>query len=284
MATISSEFKYHFSSIKPEILEPELTKYRAIQDGTASKTEYGDSLKMLSELLFKSTNKRVIVLVDEYDVPIHSGYTNGYYKEVVSFVKSLLGGVLKDNKYLEKSVLTGILMIAKEGILTGLNNLKSYPLISTKFDTQFGFTPKEVERMLKDYGALDMLDDVQSWYDGYKFGNQVIYNPWSMLNYLDDRELKPYWVNTSDNQLIKDLIAVFAVKSDFELLLSDQTIKKEIDPFIIFPNLKDNATSVWSLLLFTGYLTYTECEIIEGVTYCDLVIPNKEIHFYTKIF
>jgi len=281
---ISAEFKYHYSFIKPEVLEPELIKYNTIRNRTAAETDYGDSLRMLSELLFKSTGKRVIVLIDEYDVPIHSGYSNGYYKEVTSFIKSLLSGVLKDNEYLEKGILTGILMIAKEGILTGLNNLKSYSLISSKFDTQFGFTQAEVEKLLKDYDMLNMLDDVQSWYNGYKFGNNVIYNPWSMLNFLDERELKPYWVNTSDNELIKDLIAVFAVKSDFELLLSDQAIKKEIDQFIIFPNLKDSSTSVWSLLLFTGYLTYTECELIEGVAYCNLVIPNKEIRFLYRDF
>lgn len=287
VAVISEEFKYHFSSIKPEILESHLTKYNSIMNVSAIETDYEDSLRMLSELLFKSTGKRIIVLIDEYDVPIHSGYTNGYYKEVVSFIRSLLGGVLKDNEYLEKGVLTGILLLAKEGVFTGLNNLWVYTILDTDFQDKFGFTEQEVKQLLKDYNLTDQAKEIQDWYNGYKFGNQIIYNPWSLLGCAKNKGLiEPYWVNTSDNELIKIFLAKAGAsfKDDFELLLSNQSVEKIIDKKLVFSDLEIDPKALWTLLVFTGYLTYTKLERIEGYIHCDLVIPNKEIKFLYKDF
>jgi len=287
VTVISAEFKYNYSYIKPEILEPELIKYNNIKNGIANETDYGDSLRMLSELLFKSTGKRVVVLIDEYDVPVHSGYSNGYYKEVVSFIRSLLGGVLKDNEYLEKGVLTGILMLAKEGVFTGLNNLWVYTVLDTDFQDKFGFVQQEVVQLLKDYNLTDKNKEIQDWYNGYRFGQNTVYNPWSLLGCVKNKGLiEPYWVNTSDNELIKAFIAKAGVafKDDFELLLSNRTIEKIVEKKLVFAEIEVDAKALWTLLLFTGYLTYTKLELIEGSIHCDLVIPNKEIKFLYKDF
>jgi len=287
VTAISEEFKYHFSSIKPEILESELNKYNNIRNGTALETDYSGSLKMLSELLFKSTGKRVIVLIDEYDVPIHSGYTNDYYKEVVSFIRSLLSSVLKDNEYLEKGILTGILMVAKEGVFTGLNNLWVYTLLDTGFQDKFGFTQNEVEQLLKDYNLTEQSKEIQDWYNSYKFGENTIYNPWSILGCVKNGGLiEPYWVNTSDNEIIKTFLAKAGIgfKDDFELLLSNKSVDKIIDKKLVFSDIEIDPAALWTLLLFTGYLTYTKLELIEGYIHCKLVIPNKEIKFLYKDF
>lgn len=287
ITVVSAEFKYQFSMIKPEILEQELGKYQSIMNADASETDYADSLKMLSELLYKSTGKRVIVLIDEYDVPIHAGYINGYYKEVVSFIRSLLGGALKDNKYLEKGVLTGILMVAKEGVFTGLNNLWVYTILDSDFQNKFGFTEQEVDRLLIDYKLNTKSTEIRDWYNGYKFGENTIYNPWSLLGCAENKGLlEPYWVNTSDNELIKIFLAKAGAsfKEDFELLLSNQSVVKIIDKKLVFSEIEIDERALWTLLLFAGYLTYSKKELIEGYIYCDLVIPNKEIKFLYKDF
>ena len=277
---ISAVFDYHSPSINSEILASQLVKYDAIKNGLADKSDYSESLKMLSELLFKSTGKRVIILIDEYDAPIHAGYTNNYYHEITSFMRSLLSATLKDNSCLERGILSGILRTAKEGLFSGLNNLLVYTILDTEFEDKFGFTQREVQQLLKDWDLEDQLPSIQTWYNGYQFGNTTVYNPWSLLSCVNKKGLlKPYWVNTSDNSLIKKLIssATNDVKEELEMLLHGEKVEKAISEAVIFPGIENNSNALWSLLLFSGYVTYKSCKLILGKTYCNLTIPNQEI-------
>jgi len=211
---------------------------------------------------------------------------------MIDFMRSLLSSVLKDNPYLQKGVLTGILRIAKESIFSDLNNLGVYTILDLSFQDKFGFTSHEVEQLLGNYNLLDKSKEIKEWYNGYKFGNNAIksasiYNPWSLISCVEKQGMiKPYWVNTSSNLLIKELLlkADRIVKSKLELLLSDQAIIERIDDAIVFQNIQTQETALWSLLLFTGYVTYVHQELKEGITYCHLVIPNKEIKIiYTDL-
>ncbi len=284
---IAKEFKRHESALLPTLSDFHRKTYQAILEQNASEVVYTQSLSLLTELLYNHYQKKVIVLLDEYDAPIHAGYNNGYYNEATQFMRSLLTAVLKDNSYLERGVLTGILRTAKEGIFSGLNNLKVCSLLDNAFQDKFGFSQFEVEQFLKDYNHLNSLDDVQQWYNGYTIGTTTIYNPWSLLMYSDNQwRLQPYWVNTSDNQIIKKLVTLSdsEVKADLELLLSGATVTKIVDEAIIFPGIEDNAQAVWSLLLFSGYLTYTSCKLERGKSYCNLTIPNEEVKILYETF
>jgi len=231
--------------------------------------------------------KKVIVLIDEYDAPIHEAYINNYYPDVIRFFRSFFASVFKDNSYLERGVMTGILRAAKEGIFSGLNNLDVYSITHTKFQDKFGFTEEEVKQLLNDQNLPTKLSEIQEWYNGYLFGETTIYNPWSLNMYAKERgTLLSYWANTSDNQLVKGLLVytVEDVKKDLEVLLSGQTIETEIDEAVIFPGIEHNPIALWSLLLFTGYLTYTKKEIIRSALICVLTIPNLEIKIlYEKL-
>ncbi len=282
---IATEFERHFPIIQESLPDYNLKKYTTLLSENANEEAYSTSLLFLSRVLFNYHKKRVIVLIDEYDAPIHEGYANNYYDRIVKFLRSLLTSVFKDNIYLERGVLTGILRAAKEGIFSGLNNLSSYTLINKQFQDKFGFTSQEVKSILKDQKLSDKIHEIQTWYNGYLFGSTTIYNPWSVLMCASERGLlQPYWLNTSDNQLVKKLITVSdeEVKKDLELLLSDQTIEKTIDEAIIFPGIEKDPAALWSLLLFTGYLTYTHLELKEGLTTVTLTIPNKEIMILYK--
>ena len=285
---IAKEFRYHTSSINSDVIvEPELALYNNIKNGCATETNYKHSLSLLSELLFRSTGKRVIILIDEYDVPIHAGYVHGYYPEAISFIRSLLSAALKDNSYLEKGILTGILMVAKEGVFSELNNLSVYTILDAGFQDKFGFTEQEVQKLLQDYQLHTQAAEIQDWYNGYKFGHNTIYNPWSLLWCAANKGLiEPYWVNTSDNELIKNFLAKAGIgfKDDLELLLTGQSVEKVIEKKLVFSEIEADERALWTLLLFTGYLTYQKLELIEGYVHCDLVIPNKEIKFLYKDF
>ena len=169
--------------------------------------ELEKSLFIMMSLLWKATGKKTVVLIDEYDTPIHAGHQYGYYEEVILFMRNLLSGAFKDNPYLQKEVITGILRISKEFIFTGLNNISVSAITSSEFNTYFGFTETEVEKMLQDF-SVERHQEVKDWYNGYVFGRQVMYNPWSILNFLnsEDRQLKPYWIDSSSNDLVRDLI------------------------------------------------------------------------------
>ena len=266
----------------------EKDRYKRILEGTASKAELEDSLHFLAQLLYRRYNKKVIILIDEYDTPIQSAYINGFYDQAIEFARGLLTAVFKDSDILEKGVITGILTLAKAGIFTGLNNLDVFSLTRFVMADKFGFTYEEVHTLLQYYGIQDDAKKIQEWYDGYTFGEvKGIFNPWSVLKCVQNRGLlEKYWANTSDNALVKKLIARApkSVKSDLELLLEDKSVDQAIQESIIFPDLDHRTELLWSLLLFTGYLTYTHWELKEGTKICSLTIPNQEIkHLYSEL-
>lgn len=282
---IAMEFARHSYLINNDTADHIKNKFNAILNQTASPTIYETSILFLTQLLQEYYKKNVIVLIDEYDVPIQAAYLNNYYNDMVSFIRSLFTEGLKDNNYLKLSVITGILRAAKEGIFSGLNNLLVRTILDVDFQDKFGFTESEVKKLLKDQKISSLADDVKEWYDGYTFCETKIYNPWSIIQCAYERGLlKTYWVNTSDNLLIKKILTTSGqeVKTDLELLLTGQSIDKEIEEAVIIPGIEKNSTAVWSLLLFSGYLTYSKRILAESITTCSLAIPNREIHILYK--
>lgn len=247
-----------------------------------------DAIKHLIGLLYKHHGKRVILLIDEYDTPIHSSYLNGYYDESIEFMRSFLGGALKDNVYIEKAIITGILRVAKESIFSGLNNIKTSTLVDYSFEEAFGFTENEVEELLNYYGLKYEMSEVRSWYNGYICGNKVIYNPWSIVNYADNykRGLVPYWINTSSNDIIEQLISKgdANVKMNLEDLINGKTIVKPIREDISLREINENPNNIWSFLLFSGYLKVISRTQDEYGLTCELMLPNMEVlYLYREI-
>lgn len=289
---IAAEFKSHYSELSNYLSGLDAEKYQRIMSGTADRTEFDSSLFFLSELLYKHYDKHVMVLIDEYDAPIHTAFVNGYYEDVVTFIRSLFSAVLKDNIYLERSFLTGILRTAKEGIFSGLNNLVIATIQHNFFKDKFGFTDSDVKQLLSYYELTAELNDVKDWFDGYSSGDEKIYNPWSLLMCMFEQgALKPFWSNTSDNAIIKKIIVGSdeRIKADFEGLLEGISLRKQIDEAFVFPGIEHNEIAIWSLLLYSGYLTYNNMELIKGSIYCDLSIPNEEVkilfnNFMKEIF
>ena len=243
-------------------------------------TDYSTALKFLSEILENYYNEKVIVLIDEYDVPLTSAYEHGYYNEAVVLFKKIYGSVLKTNSSLRMGVLTGAIRVAQAGIFSDLNNLKVNTILSKAYDEYFGLTELEVENSLKEYGIEYKLEEVKSWYDGYKFGNAEVYNPWSILNYIDNKELKEYWINTSGNILIKDLLLLSkaTVFDDLEKLINGEEIIIYLNQNIALGN-NLSPNHLWELMLFSGYLTIKE-SINNNTHY--VKIPNKEIQSFFK--
>ncbi|MGL5311903.1 MAG: AAA family ATPase [Peptostreptococcaceae bacterium] len=249
--------------------------------------ETGDfigALKNLSKYLFKFYGRKTIVLIDEYDTPLVTAHSQGYYDEAIFFFRNFLSAALKGNPYLEFSVLTGILRIAKESIFSGLNNLTVSTILDNKYE-YFGLIENEVEEALKYYELDYELEEVKKWYNGYKFGDRLVYNPWSIINSINDRELNPYWINTSDNALIKQLLDKndSKVLDDLKAVFSGNEIEEVITENIVFSDLEDVDT-IWSLMLFSGYLTYDRFEIsdITGAKTYFLKIPNYEVQSFFK--
>ncbi len=236
--------------------EEEARKYQAVLEGRAEPVVYGRALGDLSRYLHRATGERAMIFIDEYDEPIHAGFVNGYAKEILDFFRHFLTVGLKDNPHLERGVVTGILRIARESIFSGLNNLAVCTLLEPAFSTCFGFTEPEVVSLLQEAGQSDRLDVVRLWYNGYVFGDTVIYNPWSVLNFLAwGGEPKPYWLNTSSNDLIKKLLNGRATQLQeiFEHLLEGGGIDKIVDENVILDELETNDGALWSLLVFSGY-------------------------------
>jgi putative sterol carrier protein len=286
---ISKEFARHENIINNEKLnENDISYIKRIITGIASKEDLEFSIISLTELFFKYYNKKVILLIDEYDVPIQEAYMNGYYNEVIGFMRNLLGAALKGNLQIEKAMLTGILRVAKESIFSGLNNLEVDTIIRNKFSDKFGFLESEIDGILSYYGKNinKEKDMIKEWYNGYVFGNNIIYNPWSVLNYIDNYEegFKPYWINSSENVLVKKILSNGneEIKKELEELIENKTIEKVIDDNIVMGEIEGSSESVWSFLLMTGYLKAVKRENIEGVLNCTLAIPNKEVYIYFK--
>ena len=249
---------------------------------TASKNELSESLLTISLCLRKYYHQKVIILIDEYDVPLQAAYQHNYYDEMVEFLRNVFSSSLKTNDALEKGIMTGCLRISKESIFTGLNNFSSYSILDNIGNEFFGFTEKEVKQLLKDYDLFDSFDEVKEWYDGYLFGNLEIYNPWSTLSYVKnkkaDSSFEPisFWANTSGNELVVNYIQTGdrGLRKEFELLMNGQTIDKVIKPELTYREM-DNINNIYSFLLLTGYLKVIEKT---GDSQYKLIIPNREVY------
>ena len=246
------------------------------------------SIKMLSALLYKHYGKKTVILIDEYDVPLDKAFQHGYYKEMVHFIRGLLGEALKTNDSLAFAVLTGCLRVSKESIFTGLNNFKILSITDTRFDEQFGFTDTEVRTLLSDYQMEDRFVEVKEWYDGYHFGNADVYCPWDVVNFVDrakdDREARPeaYWINTSGNDLVKRFIdkANKTTKSEIERLINGEAIEKELRLELTYEEIDQSIENLWSVLFTTGYLTQTG-RPKDGAY--RLIIPNREVQEFFRL-
>ena len=234
-----------------------------------------EALKFLTRILYEKYNKKVVVLIDEYDSPLVSAYINGYYEKAKDFFKTFYSTVLKDNSYLQMGVLTGIIRVIKAGIFSDLNNLRTYTILSEMYTDSYGLTEEEVEKSLKDYGIEQEISNVKDWYDGYKFGDSEVYNPWSILNFLDFKELRAYWVDTSGNDLIKDVLKIITKNTieALERLFNGEGLKQNISGTSDLSKLLSE-DELWELMLFSGYLTVEEK--IDHKNYV-LRLPNKEI-------
>lgn len=267
------------------LLDIDKKKYRQLLEMSAQ-PEDADivicSIKILSDLLYKQYNKKVVILIDEYDVPLDKAFQHGYYREMVYFIRGLLGEALKTNDSLNFAVLTGCLRISKESIFTGLNNFKILSITDTRFDEQFGFTDAEVRKLLLDYSLEGRFAEVKEWYDGYRFGKADVYCPWDVINFVDrakdDPEAIPeaYWINTSGNDLVKRFIdkANKTTKNEIERLIAGETIEKELRLDLTYEEIDQNIENLWSVLFTTGYLTQVGRMGDESY---GLVIPNREV-------
>ena len=237
--------------------------------------EYANSLKNLTSFLYKYYKKEVILLIDEYDIPLITAHKYGYYNEIINFYKIFLGEALKTNQYLKMGVLTGIIRVIKTGIFSDLNNLKVYSILEKKYSEFFGFTEEEVKKALQYFNIEEELTNVKYWYDGYKFGNSELYNPWSIINFLDGRELKNYWVGTSENFLIKNILENSTSRTNeiLDKLFNEEEVEEAITGTSDLSILMDSK-EVWELLLFSGYLTVKEK--LDDDIY-SLKLPNMEV-------
>ena len=276
--------KYKFLTEKMD--EIEIEKFNSVRR-TLDLADWKNSLLNLSKYLYEYYGKKVIVLIDEYDQPIINSYINGYYNETIDFFKSFYGSVLKDNEYLEMSVITGILRVAKENIFSGLNNLEVHTILDSEFTEYFGIMEDEVEEALKDFDLEYELEDVQKWYNGYLFGDTKVYNPWSIINFLKKGKLRPYWVNTSGNGLIQLYLEKLKneIFDEFSRLLNKENIFETINDSMTFGNLEANfEKNIWNLFFHSGYLTLAK-KNDEDEEEVYLKIPNEEIlKMFSKMF
>ena len=275
--------KHYFLLESEKLNEHDKAAYRKLLDDNMNEGTFGSSLRKLSGMLEKHYGTKVILLIDEYDVPLAKAHVNGYYDQMLPLVRSLLGEVLKTNNSLKLAVLTGCLRISKESIFTGLNNLKVLTAADERFDECFGFTDKEVRELLQYYDVADHYEEVKRWYDGYQFGNVEVYCPWDVLNHCDRIRSEPhaqpenYWINTSSNDAVKRFIeesANAATKREIERLVAGETITKEIHEELTYAEVYQTIDNIWSLLFTTGYLTRRGKA--EG-RQMKLAIPNLEI-------
>ncbi|MCP4214401.1 MAG: AAA family ATPase, partial [bacterium] len=282
---IQDEYLKHDYLLEGATLKaPEQDYFKKIIRLEGTKGDYEISLGKLLVFLSRHYRKRVVILIDEYDAPVHAGFSHDYFDKVISFIRNFLCGALKDtDQYLEKSVLTGIMRIAKESIFSGLNNPGVYTLLADAFNDKFGFTEAEVESLLREFMATNAYDMVREWYNGYRFGGATIYNPWSIINFFGEgaKKCKPYWINTSDNQIVETLLSGGgkALRKELELLIRGESIEKAIDENIILKQITAREDLLWGFLLMGGYLKQTaeKRDEVSGKVFYKLSIPNKEV-------
>lgn len=283
---IAKEYKRHFYLLKMDKLtEEEKSRYTAIMERRGNRVENAKALEFLSYCLTRCHQKKAIILIDEYDVPLENAYFEGFYDEMVAFIRSLFESALKTNSFLEFAVITGCLRISRESIFTGLNNLEVNSILSLAYADSFGFVEQEVKAMLSYYDLDSKFEELKSWYDGYRFGEKDIYNPWSIINYVKMATLdinafpRAYWSNTSSNSIIRELVeeADFETRKEIEGLLAGGTIEKAVHEDITYGDIYDSQDNLWNFLYFTGYLKSIEERQRGELIYMELSIPNVEV-------
>ena len=281
---ISLEFIRHNELETSSVLTAyEKEQYHLLAGDNGDEVDCQMGLQLLSLLLHKHYGRECIIIIDEYDTPIQQGHTCKFYPEIVNFMRNFFSGGLKDNPHLAFGFLTGILRVAKESIFSGMNNLKTYSILDDGYSSYFGFTEKEVKDMLRYYGKDDKYNELSEWYDGYRFGNTEIFNPWSVINYISDNCFpKAFWQSTGSNEIIGEIIqtATPEITKDLYKLLCGEKIAAYIDTGVIYPEVQNNPYSIYSFLLVAGYLKVANIyPQSDGNFMCDVAIPNKEITF-----
>ncbi|MBS6196003.1 MAG: AAA family ATPase [Clostridiales bacterium] len=285
---IAEEFRRHEKEVRAYEFEKE--RIEKILNAQGDEQDYLTSLQFLSQILYYQYGKKVIVLLDEYDVPLENAYFCGFYDKMVNFIRSLFESVLKTNSCLEFAVITGCLRISKESIFTGLNNLRIISILDKAYEEYFGFTEEEIGEILDYYGLNDKLPVIKEWYDGYLFGEQEVYNPWSVLSYLSDlledpnAFPKPYWSNTSSNSIIRILIenADLQVKNEIERLMAGESLESKIHEDITYADIEKSKDNLWNFLYFTGYLKKTAERFEDEQRYMRVQVPNAEVNYIYK--
>lgn len=285
---VVSEFERHSYLLEKNVLtSTQKKRYNAVLECKAGSAEYSVSLKFLSDCLEKYHHEKTIILIDEYDVSLENAYFKGFYDKMVDFIRSLLESALKTNDSLQFAVITGCLRISKESIFTGLNNLKINSVLDESYAEHFGFVQNDVDKLLSFYGIGQKRDEVKDWYDGYLFGHTEVYNPWSILNYVDDIASgntefpRPYWSNTSSNSIVHRLVmkADSDTTQELESLLTGDSIEKQIHEDITYGDIHDSKDSLWNFLFFTGYLKAAGINFQSDTIYVKMKIPNREVRY-----
>ncbi|WP_252249371.1 AAA family ATPase [Clostridium sp. VAP23] len=288
---IAEEYKRHEYILKSENLKNEKERFLKILKEQGDEGDYTDSIFFLSQCLEKYHNKKVIILIDEYDVPLENAFFEGFYDKMIAFLRSLFESALKTNSSLEFSVITGCLRISRESIFTGLNNLEIISILNKSYDEYFGFIQEDINKMLEDYNLSDKGALIKEWYNGYIFGDAEVYNPWSAVRFVKDLKINnnvfpsSYWANTSSNSIVKSLIekADSVTKKEIELLIEGNTIEKRVHEDITYDEVYDSMENLWNFMFFTGYFKkVSERMDEEDNHYITLKIPNKEVKYIFK--
>ena len=288
---IANEFKRHRNLLNSTVMiEEDKKRFYQICIGEGDYAAYSSSLKFLSNRLYEEYGQKVIILIDEYDVPLEKAHFNGYYPEMIDLIRSLFHDALKTNSSLEFAVLTGCLRVSKESLITGLNNLRINSVLTAQYSEYFGFTEPEVQELAEYYGLSEQFPVIKEWYDGYRFGETEIYNPWSVLNFVQDLYVSrnslptPYWSNTSSNSIIHQLITESDedIRDQVEDLINGGSVTAPIHEDIVYANIDVNQESIWSFLLFTGYLKQINSHLVGDEIQMEMVIPNREVRSIFK--
>ena len=287
-SAVSTEFERHRAVVESakDVLSPaEYEQYIEIAGGKAEEAAVRGALRLFSQCMHKATGRNTVVLLDEYDVPLENAYFRGFYREMVDFIRAFFEAGLKTNDYLQLAVITGCLRISKESIFTGLNHLNIISILDKKYSEHFGFTEEEVLSLMTYYGVESRFATMKKWYDGYRFGDTQVYNPWSVIKFLYDLQAdidafpRPYWINTSSNDIIKDMIAHAdgETKGQIETLLSGGMLDIQVHEEITYEDMHEKGESLWNFLYFTGYLTKREEYFVEPSIFLRVAIPNVEV-------
>ena len=283
LKNLMSQLYYDYIEVLECLNQTEKQEYNEILLKEAKNDVYQLSLKNLSKYLYRYYKQPVVILIDEYDAPIETGFINGFYDDVINFMRNFFGEALKSNDYLKLSCMTGILRVSKESIFSGLNNPKIYSILNKAYSEYFGFLPEEVDKLLEEYG-IENKEEVKKWYDGYNFAGTEIYNPWSILNVLDTKELQTYWVNTGGTSLLEVMLknAEGDVKKDLEDLMQGKIIEINLNENIVYSDITGSRDNIFNFMLMCGYVTIEKIERREEYITGKLRIPNTEVKIAFK--